>query len=115
MACIPTPNQHLFATPHGTVHRCPCCGDYEVRFRDTALTVTRTEMSRFRDTVEAVCETDPRGPLCWQLDARTVRQRATFTLWDGEADELAALLDGTLAMLALDDLLADTLDVHLTP
>lgn len=114
MACIPTPNQHLFATPHGSVHQCPCCEEYEIRFYDAVLTVNRDELSRFRDTVEAACEIDRGGPAGWQLCARTARQTATFIFSGNDAYELADLLDGAFAMLALDTLLADTLGVHLS-
>lgn len=111
MTPLPFSDPYLFTTPHGSVFRCPCCGDYEVRFRDAALTVNRLELGELYETVGAACEVAGED---WRLWAQTARQSTAFSLRGDDAEELADLLGGAVAMLALDALLAETLGLHLT-
>ena len=113
MAPPPFSDPYLFTTPHGSVFRCPCCGDYEVRFRGAVASVNRLELGELYETVEAARDAAD-APFGWQLRARTARQTTTLALRNDDVAELADLLGGAVAMLALDALLTETLGLHLT-
>lgn len=77
------------------------------------MTLSRLELGELHEAVEAARGATEEG-LGWRLRARTARQSVTLTLPDADVAELADLLGGATAMLALDALLVETLGLHLT-
>lgn len=98
-------------TDRGSVSRCPCCGDFDLRFDGVGVTLSPTQLRRMRRTLAAVCAEAERlaAPWGWALRTETQRQAVVFHLVGDDADALGDLLDAAVAALDLDALLLDTL------
>lgn len=101
----------LVRSDRGTVLRCPCCGDPELRFDGVGVTLTPGELRKMRATLQAAQdEADRRRPVGgWALRAETLGQTAYFHLYGDDVDALADLLAQAEAVLDLDALFLDTL------
>jgi len=92
----------------GAVLRCPCCGSVEVHFSGVTATLTRDELTRMQQTVASVVRS--RGAVWgWQLRTRTAHQDVTFELWGDDAEELNTLLADAVAVLAIEQAVAEAL------
>lgn len=99
----------VFATAHGTVRRCPCCGDLELAFGPTRLTLPDRAVRQLTTTVRAVARAGESRCWGWCLHVESRHQRTALPLGPGDAARLLELLEGTVAMLELSALLEETL------
>lgn len=100
----------LFQTEHGTVFRCACCDRLEVQFGNIALAEEPDIFQRFCEVALSLNLRDPAQPSSSRPVILPVDGKAlNFRFTREEAAELQELVRGAQAMLALEDVLEDTL------
>jgi hypothetical protein len=96
----------LFDTENGSSLRCSCCGRIELMFRDVPFLVEVSDLPEIRSMLRSVADTDACPDEVWKVSAQTARGPVTMHYSQSDLVELSDLVDGTMASLHLDTLVA---------
>jgi len=96
----------LFDTENGSTLRCSCCGRIEIKFRNTPFLVEVSDLPEIQSMLRSVAEADASPDEVWKVTAQTARGPVTMHYQQKQLAELSDLVDGTIASLDLDALVA---------
>lgn len=102
----------LFATKHGQVVHCTCCGQIEITFRGERLRLPSSDFDALVATVDQAwhdIQETATPSTRWRLAAATSAGPVSVTFATPEVAALHELLDGASAMMELDAILKDVL------
>ncbi|PEN13137.1 hypothetical protein CRI94_10845 [Longibacter salinarum] len=101
----------LFTTAHGSAIRCACCDRIEVTFRGIPFLLTEDDLPVVQSVFQSIGEAEADPGDVWEMSATTGNGPVTVHYRHRDLLEFGNLIDGTAAMLELEEIIADlTLD-----